>query len=103
MSSLYNMLVLTALLSYGLIQLPLYMWTSQDLQFTLFNELSTAQQVRSDYRTAMVEFYMIVSQCKNMIATKANNQNETFLRELERELPKKDLEGQNIGVSSQFF
>jgi hypothetical protein len=48
----------------------------------------------------MVEFYMIVSQSKNMIATKKNHKNEIYMEELERELPKKDLEGQNIGVSS---
>ena len=41
----------------------------------------------------MADFYLIVSQCKNLIATKKDHKNELYMDELEKELPDKDLEG----------
>jgi hypothetical protein len=52
-----------------------------------------ADTIRSDYRAAMAEFYMIVSQCRNMIASHRNAQNTAYMDILEQELPEKDLEG----------
>ena len=93
MSSLYNMLLLTSLLSYGLLNLPQYLWSCESTKDTLFHLLETAAEVKAEYRGALVEFYLIVSQCKNMIAKKKTAENARYLEELEKEIPQKDLEG----------
>lgn len=48
----------------------------------------------------MADFYLIVSQCKNMIEKYKNHKNEIYMDELQKELPSEDLEGQKIAVSS---
>jgi hypothetical protein len=47
----------------------------------------------------MADFYLIISQCKNMIEKYKNHKNEIYMDELEKELPSKDLEGQQIAVT----
>ena len=61
MSSCYNMLVLVALMGYGLFNLPIFLWKYQDNKESLYAELEQAEQVRKDYRSSMADFYMIVS------------------------------------------
>jgi hypothetical protein len=61
MSSLYNLVILSALLSYGLFNLPLYLWNLGDLSARLGELLERAEGVRVEYRSALVEFYLIVS------------------------------------------
>ena len=61
MSSLYNLFILSCLLSYGLCNLPLYLWQACDHRTRLCDLLERAQDVRSEYRAAVVEFYLIVS------------------------------------------
>ncbi len=41
----------------------------------------------------MADFYLIVSQCKNLIEAHKNHTNEIYMEELQKELPEKDLEG----------
>ena len=48
----------------------------------------------------MADFYLIISQCKNMIEKYNNHKNEIYMDELQKELPTKDLEGQQIAVTS---
>ena len=105
MSSLYTLLILSLLLSYGLCNLPLSLWRAYDHQHLLYDALERrAHSVRVEYRQALVEFYLIVSQCKNLIATKKTAANAVYMDQLESEIPKKDLEGQNLsGVSSTNF
>ena len=62
MSSLYNLLILSLLLSYGLCHLPLSLWRAQDHQYSLYDTLERrAHAVRGEYRQALVEFYLVVS------------------------------------------
>ena len=61
MSSVYNMLLLVSLMSYGLFNLPIYLWKFYDNKESLYSELETADQIRSDYRNSMVDFYTKVS------------------------------------------
>jgi hypothetical protein len=104
MSSLYNLFILACLLSYGLCNLPLYLWQACDHRTRLGDLLERAESVRGEYRAALVEFYLIVSQCKNMIATKKTGENAVYMEMLEEEIPKKDLEGQSLGgVSTTNF
>ena len=42
MSSIYNMLVLVVLMAYGLFNLPIYLWKSQDKKESLYAELEVA-------------------------------------------------------------
>jgi hypothetical protein len=99
LSNVYNMLVLVILLAYGLFNLPLFLWKYPDNKAQLYAELERAEQVRKDYRSAMADFYMIVSQCKNLIANHRTGFNTEFMDVLDSELPKKDLEGASIGHS----
>ena len=93
MTSIYNMLVLVSLLGYGLFNLPLYLWKQYDHRENLYAELETASEVRRDYRSSMADFYTVVSQCKNMVASHKTAANAACMEILEAELPKKDLEG----------
>ena len=61
MSSLYNLFILACLLSYGLCNLPLYLWQACDHRTRLADLLDRAEGVRGEYRAALVEFYLIVS------------------------------------------
>lgn len=61
MVSLYNMLILSSLLGYGLATLPVYLWKCQDHKQTLYSLLERASTVREEYRASLVEFYLIVS------------------------------------------
>jgi ABC-type transport system involved in cytochrome c biogenesis permease subunit len=102
MSSIYNMLVLVVLMGYGLFNLPIYLWKRQDNRERLYAELETAEVVRKEYRSSMADFYTIVSQCKNMVASHKTAANAEYMEILQKELPDKDLEGQTIGVSKNF-
>jgi hypothetical protein len=102
MSSLYNMIVLSALLGFGLFNLPVYLWKKEDKKVQLYSELERAETVRSEYRACVTEFFVIVNQCKNMIEKHKSSQNAEFLDILAAELPEKDLEGQTIASSNYF-
>ena len=58
--------------------------------------------MRKEYREAVADFYMIVSQCRNMIANNRTGNNTAYMDILEKELPKKDLDGAAISQSSNF-
>lgn len=96
------MLQLVVLLAYGLFNLPIFLWKYADKKQTLYKELERAEAVRKEYREAVADFYMIVSQCRNMIANNRTGNNTAYMDILEKELPKKDLDGASINYSSNF-
>ena len=65
-------------------------------------ELERAETVRKDYREAVADFYMTVNQCRNMISNHRTGSNTEYMDILDKELPKKDLEGATISHSSFF-
>jgi hypothetical protein len=67
LTNVLNMLQLVVLLAYGLFNLPIYLWKCADKKQSLYKELERAETVRKEYREAVADFYMIVSQCRNMI------------------------------------
>eukprot|EP00347_Sterkiella_histriomuscorum_P021826 403332633 len=103
MTNVYSMLQLVVLLAYGLFNLPVYLWKCADNKHSLFEELQNAENIRSEYRTAMTDFQMFVIECKNLINQHRNGYNTLFMDILEDELPKQDLEGQSIVSSSSFM
>jgi len=50
--------------------------------------LESAEDIRTEYRTAMTDFHMYVIQCKNLIVANRNGFNTAFMDVLEKELPK---------------
>lgn len=61
MANVYSMLVLVLLLAYGLFNLPLFLWKYADNKQTLYRQLERADDVRKQYRAAIVDFYTQVS------------------------------------------
>ena len=61
MKSLNNLFKFSMFLSYGLCNLPLYLWQACDHPTRLGDLLERAESVRGEYRAALVEFYLIVS------------------------------------------
>lgn len=61
MANVYSMLFLVILLAYGLFNLPLYLWKYGDNQHNLYKELETADDIRKQYRAALVDFHTKVS------------------------------------------
>eukprot|EP00347_Sterkiella_histriomuscorum_P020171 403338832 len=102
MANVYSMLFLVILLAYGLFNLPLYLWKCGDNQHALYKELETADEIRKQYRAALVDFHTKVSQCKNLAANHKNEKNQAIMDILQKEMPEKDLEGQSIGHSQYF-
>ena len=102
LSNVYNMLVLVLLLAYGLFNLPIVLWKYADNKQTLFSELERAESVRQEYREAVADFYMAVSQCRNMIMNRRTGANSEFMDILDQEMPKQDLDGAVISHSSNF-
>ena len=102
LTNVINMLQLVVLLAYGLFNLPIYLWKCADNKLALYDELKHAEKVRMEYRSALADFYTIVSQCRNMIQNHRSGANTEYMDILESELPKKDLEGTVINYSSNF-
>lgn len=57
LSNIYGMSVLVLLLAHGLIKLPIHLWKLADNQYNLINTLNKADQVRKEYRRALVEYH----------------------------------------------
>jgi hypothetical protein len=102
LTNVINMLQLVVLLAYGLFNLPIFLWKYADKKQTLYQELERAETVRQEYRAAVADFYMIVSQCRNMITNHRTGANTAYMDILDSELPKKDLDGTVISHSSNF-
>lgn len=83
LTNVINMLQLVLLLAYGLFNLPIFLWKFADNKQALYSELERAETVRSEYRTAMADFYMIVSQCRNMIQNHRTGHNTAYMDILE--------------------
>lgn len=64
--------------------------------------MERAETVRMEYRTALADYYTVVSQCRNMIAGYRSGANTEYMDILEDELPKEDLDGTAISYSSNF-
>lgn len=97
LSNVYGMAVLVVLLALGLIKLPIYLWRSGDVYYTLLSLLSNAERVRRAYRTALIEYHEQISICKTLEAQHADGYNRKFFDVLLEEIPDQDLEGQKIG------
>lgn len=67
LQNVYSLLQLVVLLSYGLFNLPVFLWKYADNKHKLYHELENAEEIRTEYRTAMTDFHMFVIQCKNLI------------------------------------
>ena len=61
MSNVMNMLTLVVLMAYGLFNIPVFLWKYADNQHNLYLELERAETVRKDYRSAMADFYLVIS------------------------------------------
>lgn len=83
MSNVMNMLTLVLLMAYGLFNIPVFLWKYADNQHHLYLELERAEAVRRDYRAAMADFYLVVSQCKNLINHHKTPANTQFLEILD--------------------
>ena len=57
LSNVYSMLFLVLLLAYGLFNLPVYLWKYADNKHNLYVELEGAEEVRKQYRAALVDFH----------------------------------------------
>lgn len=102
MANVYSMLVLVVLLAYGLFNLPVFLWKYADNKHSLYYELESAEDIRKQYRAALVDFHTHVSQCKNLALNHRTAKNSEALDILMNEMPDKDLEGQSISHSSYF-
>ena len=58
MSNVYGMIILVVLLSYGLFNLPLYVWSLANYEYQFFNALSRAPNIFQEYRSALVSKYV---------------------------------------------
>lgn len=56
-----------------------------------------------EYRLALADYHMIVSQCKNLINNHRTGSNSEYLDILDSELPTTDLEGATISYSTNFY
>ena len=103
MVNVMNMTTLVLLLAYGLFNLPIHLWKVADNKLNLYSQLERADEFRKEYRAAKDDFITTVIQCKNMIRSNANENNAIFLDTLNAELPKKDLDGNVISHSGNFY
>lgn len=103
MSNLYGMVVLVALLSYGLTALPYSLWHQRDSKSVLYESLADADEIYRAYRDARVDFHTEVSLCRNLIAGHTNGFNKQFMDILEAEIPSEDLDGDTIHTSKAFM
>jgi hypothetical protein len=95
-TNILNMVQLVILLAYGLFNLPIFLWKFADNKQTLYKELEHAHQVRHEYRSALSDYQLILSQCRNMIRDHRSGANTDYMDILQQELPKTDLEGNEI-------
>lgn len=96
-TNLYGMAMLVLLLAHGLIKMPIFLWKSADVNYTLVAALSRADRVRRAYRVALIEYHEQISICKTLESQHADGFNRKWFDILLAEIPDKDLEGQKIG------
>lgn len=86
-------------LAYGLFNLPIYLWNYADNNYQLLLQLRIANKTIREYREALVDYQTMVSQCKNLAEQYRTSANTKYMDLLMEEMPKQDLEGQNIVYS----